>query len=91
MKKLKPKRYDAHVLVCHGSKCSKQGATKLKADLQRDLKANGCAARVSRTTCQGLCKHGCVVGLEAKKALWWGRVDYEDIPKLSKKIIKQLR
>lgn len=92
MKKLKPKPYDAHVLVCHGSKCSKRGAPSVKSSLQKSLKAEGHAVRVSRTTCQGFCKHGCVVALEGKKAKpkWWGEVAPEDTDALRRKIVKRL-
>jgi len=92
MKKLKPKPYDAHVLVCHGSKCSKRGAPKVKAGLQKTLKSEGHVVRVSRTTCQGFCKHGCVVALEGKnvKPKWWGEVAPEETDALSRKIAKRL-
>lgn len=92
MKKLTPKPYDAHVLVCHGSKCSKNGAAKVKAGLQKTLKASGHAVRVSRTTCQGFCKYGCVVALEGKKTKpkWWGEISPEDSDALSRKIAKRL-
>lgn len=88
MKKLKPK-HELHVFVCHGSKCSKRGASDIRSDLRKGLRDAGVDVRVSRTTCQGQCKRAPVVFTEGKKSKWWGEVSRDDADKLVSKLSKK--
>jgi NADH:ubiquinone oxidoreductase subunit E len=86
VKKLEPKPYDVHVLVCEGKDCAKAGAKDLAKGVRKALHAEGVAVRVSRTACQDLCKHACVVGYEGPRGRWWGRAGPDDAGKLARKI-----
>jgi NADH:ubiquinone oxidoreductase subunit E len=90
VKKLEPKPYDVHVFVCEGKDCAKAGAKDLAKGVRKALRDEGVAARVSRTTCQDMCKHACVVGYEGPCGRWWGRAGPDDADKLAKKIAKRL-
>ena len=89
MKKLDPTPYDVHVFVCDGKDCAKAGAKDLAKGLRRSLRGRGVPHRVSRTACQDLCKHACVVGYEGPRGRWWGRAGPDDADKLAKKIAKR--
>ena len=86
MKKLKPKLYRVHAFVCHGGKCSRAGAAEIRSGLRKVVKTQGSEVRVSRTLCQGYCKHACVVFAEGKASRWWAKVEPGDVPKLAKKL-----
>ena len=45
---------------------------------------------MSRTACQDLCKHACVIGYEGPRGRWWGRAGPDDAETLAKKIAKRL-
>ena len=91
MKKLDPKPRDAHVFVCHGSRCTAGGAPRVRAALAKALRAAGVKARVTRTSCQGSCKQGPVVFVESARPRTWGGVREADAPRLARRIVKRLR
>lgn len=90
MKKLEPKPYDVHVFVCAGKDCAKAGAKDLAKGVRKALRSEGVAVRVSRTACQDLCKHACVIGYEGPRGRWWGRAGPGEADGLAKKIAKRL-
>lgn len=91
MKKLSPKPYDGHALVCRGKDCEKRGGGELAKSLRRELRKRGSPCRVTRTHCLGQCKRGCVVAFEGPKARWWGEASSDDAAEIAKKIDKRLR
>ena len=91
MKKLEPRARDVHVFVCHGSRCTRNGAPLVRRGLLKELVRLGLRPRASRTSCQGFCKQGCVVFVERPRARIWGRVGAEDLPGLAAKIAKSVR
>lgn len=91
MKKLEPKAYSGHVLVCEGKHCGRDGGRDLARALRRDLRQRGVRCRVSRTACLGQCKRSCVVAYEGPKGRWWGEATPDDAGRLGKKIAKRLR
>lgn len=91
MNRLEPKPRDAHVFVCHGSRCTNGGAPKIRALLAKALRGAGLKARVTRTGCQGLCKQGPVVFVESDRPRTWGGVREADVPKLARRIVKRTR
>ncbi len=90
MKRLDPKPRDAHVFVCHGSKCTAGGAPRVRTALARALRALGLKTRVTRTSCQGLCKRGPVVFLEGPRPRTWGDVREGDVPRLARRVRKRV-
>ena len=90
MRKLDPKPRDAHAFVCHGSRCTAGGAPCVRSALAKALRAAGIKARVTRTSCQGLCKQGPVVFVEGPRPGTWGGVHERDAPKLARRIVKRL-
>lgn len=89
MKRLDPKPRDAHVFVCHGGKCTTNGAPRVRSALAKALRALGLKARVTRTSCQGLCKQGPVVFVEGVRPRTWGGVREDDVPKLARRVRKR--
>ena len=91
MKKLEPRARDVHVFVCHGSRCTRNGAPLVRRGLLEALVRLGLRPRASRTSCQGFCKQGCVVFVERPRARVWGRVGTADLPRLAGKIAVAVR
>ena len=90
MRKLAPKPRDAHVFVCHGSRCTAGGAPRVRSALAKALRAVGLKARVTRTGCQGLCKQGPVVFVEGARPRAWGGVREGDAARLARRVLKRL-
>ena len=90
MKKVEQKPRDAHVLVCHGSRCTRGGAPRIRAALAKALRAAGLKARLTRTSCQGLCKQGPIVFIEAPRPRTWGAVVESDVPRLAERIARRV-
>lgn len=93
MKRLEPKAYRLHVLICKGKDCTRQGADDVAKSFRRVLKQQGAKeVRLTRTYCLGQCKHACVIAAEGPKAKrrWWGSVTPDDAVKLAKKLLKKL-
>lgn len=91
MKKLKPKPYEGHALVCTGKHCGKKGGADLAKALRRELRTCQVPCRVTRTTCLGQCKACCVVAFEGPKGRWWGKAGPDDAEKIARKIAKRLK
>ena len=91
MKKLAPRSRDVHVFVCHGSRCTRNGAPTVRRELAKALARLGLKAKASRTSCQGRCKEGCIVFVERPRARLWGQVLAEDAGRLARKIAKAVR
>ena len=91
MKKLEPRARDVHVFVCHGSRCTRNGAPLVRRGLLKELGRLGLGSRASRTSCQGFCKQGCVVFVEQPHPRVWGRVGTEDLSRLAGKIARAAR
>ena len=90
MKKLEPRKRDVHVFVCHGSRCTRNGAPLVRRGLVRELSRLGVRSKASRTGCQGFCKQGCVVFVERPRTRVWGRVREEDLARLARKLVRGL-
>ena len=90
MKKLKPKPYDGHLLVCNGKHCCKRGGSELAKSLRRELRRRNVPCRVSRTQCLGQCKLSCVVAFEGPGARWWGNAAPDDAGTIAKKVAKKI-
>lgn len=90
MKKLEARKRDIHVFVCHGSRCTRNGAPLVRRGLVKELSRLGARSKVSRTSCQGFCKQGCVVFVERPRARLWGRVREEDLARLARKLVRGL-
>lgn len=90
LRRLEPKARDLHVFVCHGTRCSRGGAPRLRALLARTLKAAGVRARLTRTSCQGHCKRGPVVFVERPKRRVWGGVGEADVERVARKLARLL-
>ena len=91
MQKIDPKPRDVHAFVCHGSRCTGRGAPPVRRELARALARLGLKAKVSRTSCQGRCKEGCVVFVERPRPGLWGAVRVEDAERLARKLAKRVR
>lgn len=80
-------KYSHHIFICHGSKCAKNGAEEIRSTLRKTLKSQGLKAKISKTSCQSLCKHGCIVFAQAKDEQYaWQEVRQKDIPTLATKL-----
>ena len=79
------------MFVCHGSRCTAGGAPRVRSALAKALRAAGLRARVTRTSCQGLCKRGPVVFVESPRPRTWGAVREADAAKLARRILKRSR
>jgi NADH:ubiquinone oxidoreductase subunit E len=74
MKELDIKKYDTHVLVCQGSKCSKHDGKEIYKELRQHFKHSGLPVRVSRADCFDECKQACVVVVDGAYSTWFGEV-----------------
>ena len=90
MKKLDPDRRDVHVLVCHGRRCTAAGAPRVRGLLARALRGLGVRARLTRVPCQGHCKRGPVVRIDAPRRRLWGEVREADAERLARKLARLL-
>lgn len=80
-------KYDVHIFICHGSKCSKNGADDIRSNLRKALKNESVKAKISKTSCQSLCKKGCIVfaqGKDSKQA--WQEVKARDADQLAQQL-----
>jgi NADH:ubiquinone oxidoreductase subunit E len=74
MKQLDIKKYDTHVLVCQGDKCSKHDGKEIYKALRHYFKGSDLPVRVSRADCFGECKQACVVVVDGQDSSWFGEV-----------------
>ena len=91
MKRLDDPRRDPHVFVCHGKRCTSNGAPRVRTALARALRALGLRPRLSRTSCQGHCKRGPVVFVERPRPRVWGQVGEGDVERLARRIARRAR
>jgi (2Fe-2S) ferredoxin len=78
MKQLEIKKYDTHVLVCQGSKCSKHDSRDIYKELRQHFKHSDLPVRVSRADCFDECKQACVVVVDSADSTWFGEVKAKD-------------
>ena len=88
MKKLPARPRDVHVFVCHGGRCTRNGAPTLRRELVRALGRLGLRAKATRTSCQGRCKEGAIVFVERPRPRVWGGVRAGDVEKLARKLAR---
>ena len=93
MKRLDIKKYDSHVLVCQGSKCSKHDAKEIYRELRHYFKHSDLPVRVSRADCFDECKQACVVVVDGEDSLWFGEVKAKDkhLEAIKTEVMKTLR
>lgn len=92
MKELEIKPYDAHVLVCQGSKCSKHGGKEIYKELRHHFKHEHLPVHVSRVACFDECKQACVVVVEGQRSTWFGEVKtkHKHVDAIKEEVIKTL-
>lgn len=90
MRRLAPTSREPHVFVCHGKRCTANGAPRLRAALSRALRAAGLRPRLTRASCQDHCKRGPVVFVERPSRRVWGAVDEDDVPMIAAKLERAL-
>jgi NADH:ubiquinone oxidoreductase subunit E len=92
MKELDIKKYDTHVLVCQGSKCSKHDGKETYKELRHKFKHSDLPVRVSRADCFDECKQACVVVVDGADLSWFGevRAKHKHIEAITEKIMKSL-
>lgn len=93
MKELDIKKYDTHVLVCQGSKCSKHDSKDIYKELRHYVKHHDLPVRVSRADCFGECKQACVVVVDAQESTWFGEVKakHKHIEAIQEKVMETLK
>lgn len=93
MKQLEIKKYDTHVLVCQGSKCSKHDSKDIYKELRHYFKHHDLPVRVSRADCFDECKQACVVVVDGADATWFGEVKAKDkhIEAIKEKVAETLK
>jgi NADH:ubiquinone oxidoreductase subunit E len=92
VKELELKPYDAHVLVCQGSKCSKHDSKEIYKELRHHFKHEQLPLRVSRVDCFDECKQACVVVVEGKDTTWFGEAKgkHKHVEAIKEEVMKAL-
>ncbi|CAN5494450.1 hypothetical protein BH24DEI1_BH24DEI1_01050 [soil metagenome] len=93
MKKLEPRSYRVHVLICRGKSCREEGSEEVARALRGEVRRLGAHdIRISRSFCLGQCSRSCVVAAEGPKgARWWGEVSPKAARKLAAKLAKRAK